>query len=131
MRNTVMVIGAVVLFATAAYGQDIPFIAKTFPKGAQKAATEEFKIINGDGALSAKVKQLIGLAVAAQIPCQYCIIGHKMEAKKLGATDAEIQEALAASALTRKWSTMLNGSEYDMEEFKKEMTADAPAKPAN
>jgi alkylhydroperoxidase/carboxymuconolactone decarboxylase family protein YurZ len=41
-------------------------------------------------------------------------------AKMLGATDAEIQEAVASAAGTRHWSTVLNGAGVDFEEFKKE-----------
>ena len=41
-------------------------------------------------------------------------------AKQHGATDAEIKEAIAVAALVRQWSTVLNGSAYDMKEFKAE-----------
>jgi AhpD family alkylhydroperoxidase len=96
----------------------------TFPPEALTAAFEEFKVINSNGALDAKTKQLIGIAVAAQIPCQYCVYGHTAEAKKAGATDAQIKEAIAAAALTRKWSTVINGSSYDFAKFKKEVDAE-------
>jgi alkylhydroperoxidase/carboxymuconolactone decarboxylase family protein YurZ len=39
----------------------------------------------------------------------------------VGATDAQIKEAIAAAALVRKWSTVLNGTDYDMAKFKKEV----------
>ena len=39
------------------------------------------------------------------------------------ATDAEVREALAAAAPARKWSTILNGSANDEEEFRKEADA--------
>ncbi len=48
---------------------------------------------------------------------------HTQQAKHDGATDAQIKEALAAAALTRKWSTLLNGSEYGIEEWRKEVDA--------
>jgi AhpD family alkylhydroperoxidase len=59
--------------------------------------------------------------VAAQIPCTYCIYAHAKGAKNAGATDEEIQEAVAMAALTRHWSTVLNGMQIDLEDFKKEM----------
>jgi AhpD family alkylhydroperoxidase len=59
--------------------------------------------------------------VAAQIPCEYCIYAHTLKAKQAGATEAEIKEALAVAAMTRKWSTVLNGSAYDLEKFKAEL----------
>ena len=76
-----------------------------------------------DGALDTKTKELIGLAVAAQIPCQYCIYAHTLGAKHAGATDAQIKEAVGASALVRKMSTELNGNQYDLDAFKKEISA--------
>ena len=61
--------------------------------------------------------------MAAQIPCQYCVYGHTAFAKKAGATDAQIKEAIAAAALTRKWSTVLNGTAYDSKEFRQQIDA--------
>jgi alkylhydroperoxidase/carboxymuconolactone decarboxylase family protein YurZ len=46
---------------------------------------------------------------------------HTLAAKHVGATDAQIKEAIAAAALVRKWSTVLNGTNYDMAKFKKEV----------
>src|SRR5262245_49552694 len=64
-------------------------------------------------ALSGKTKELIGLAVASQIPCKYCTYGHTAFARLNGASDAEVGEAVAMSAITRKWSTVLNGLPTD------------------
>ena len=80
-------------------------------------------VFNPKGALDGKTKELIGLAVAAQIPCQYCIYAHTVGARHAGATDEQIKEAIAASALVRKMSTELNGNQYDMAEFKKQIDA--------
>lgn len=100
------------------------WMKQTFPEEALNAALEEQKaVINPKGALDGKTKQLIALGVAAQIPCQYCVYGHTAMAKKLGATDAQIKEAIAAAALTRKNSTVLNGTAYDFESFKKQIDA--------
>ena len=75
------------------------------------------------GKLDEKTKELIGLGVAAQIPCGYCVYYHTEAARHAGATDAQIKEAIAAAALTRKWSTVLNGNNYDMGNFKKQVDA--------
>ena len=61
--------------------------------------------------------------VAAQVPCEYCVYFHTKAAKKFGATDAEIREAIAQAAQVRKWSTILNGSNYDDDAFEKEVDA--------
>ena len=82
---------------------------------------EQLAVMNPKGALDGKTKQLIGLAVAAQIPCVYCVYGHTKLAKAAGATDAQIKEAIATAALVRFNSTMLQGSGYDLQKFQQEV----------
>jgi AhpD family alkylhydroperoxidase len=77
--------------------------------------------LNPATALSGKTKELVGLAVSAQIPCRYCIYAHTQFARLNGATQGEIGEALAIGALTRKWSTMVNGLPSDEAAFKAEI----------
>ena len=71
--------------------------------------------------LSAKVKALINIAVGAQIPCRYCVFADTEAARAAGATEGEIKEAVGQAALTRHWSTILNGLQIDFDEFKAEM----------
>ena len=101
----------------------VPDFVKQFPKAGLPGAWAEVKAIelSDKTALSPKVKSLISLAVAAQIPCSYCIWSDTENAKRAGATDEEIQEAVAMAALTRHWSTVFNGMQVDFETFKKEM----------
>ena len=47
--------------------------------------------------LDAKQRELIALAVAVTLRCDGCIVVHTTEAKKLGATEAEIAEALGVA----------------------------------
>jgi AhpD family alkylhydroperoxidase len=108
--------------AHGANAQNVPpFIQKTYPEQAMRAANEARRAVESKGALDAKTKQLIGLAVAAQIPCEYCVYFHTKAAKADGATDAQIKEAIATAAETRKWSTVLNGSAYDFQKFQREV----------
>jgi AhpD family alkylhydroperoxidase len=72
-------------------------------------------------ALDAKTKALISLAVASQIPCQYCVWADTNTLKQLGATDEEIAEAVAMAGLTRFASTQFYGLQIDMEQFRKEL----------
>ena len=60
-------------------------------------AWAEFKSVqlNPNTKLDGKTKELIGLAVSAQVPCQYCIYFHTAAAKANGATDQEVGEAVA------------------------------------
>ena len=105
--------------------QDAPkFLQDIAPQGTASLSWQDYMaVMKPDGALDTKTKELIGLAVAAQIPCQYCIYSHTLGARHAGATDAQIKEAVAASALVRKMSTELNGNQYDMAEFKKQINA--------
>lgn len=54
-----------------------------------------------DGALPAKTKQLIAVAVAHVTQCPYCIRGHTNEALKAGASENEIMEAIWVAAEMR------------------------------
>lgn len=54
-----------------------------------------------DGALPAKTKQLIAVAVAHVTQCPYCIRGHTKEALKAGASENEIMEAIWVAAEMR------------------------------
>lgn len=47
-----------------------------------------------EGALSVKAKELIAVGSAHVTRCPYCIDGHVKRAKKAGATDEEIAEAI-------------------------------------
>lgn len=72
-------------------------------------------------ALDSKTKELIGLAVSAQIPCDYCVQFHTEAARQHGATDKEIKEAVGMAAMTRMGSTLLNGMQTDMAQFRKDL----------
>ncbi len=100
----------------------VPTFFKLFPEEGIAGAWSEFKSVqlNPHTALSGKEKELIGLAVAAQIPCTYCIYFHTAAAKLNGATDTEVREAVAMAAITRHWSTVLNGMQADPAGFKQE-----------
>jgi AhpD family alkylhydroperoxidase len=73
-------------------------------------------------ALTPKVKELIGLGIAATMRCQYCTYFHTVAAGMNGATAQEIEEALLMAKHTAGWSSLLNGSRYDIDQLKKEMT---------
>jgi AhpD family alkylhydroperoxidase len=54
-----------------------------------------------DGALPAKTKQLIAVAVAHVTQCPYCITGHTKAAQRAGATPQELMEAVWVAAEMR------------------------------
>lgn len=54
-----------------------------------------------DGALPAKIKQIIAVAVAHATQCPYCIRGHTKAALRHGATKQELMEAIWVAAEMR------------------------------
>lgn len=70
------------------------------------AAPQETKSFYGllnacgsDGALSAKFKELIGVAIGTYNRCEYCIAYHVYQSFKLGATRQEILEAALTAVI--------------------------------
>ena len=53
------------------------------------------------GALDTKTKQLVAVAVAHVTQCPYCIRGHTKGARREGATEQEIMEAIWVAAEMR------------------------------
>jgi len=53
------------------------------------------------GAIPAKYKELIAVAVAVTTQCPYCVDVHVANARKAGATDAELTEAAMVAAALR------------------------------
>jgi AhpD family alkylhydroperoxidase len=54
-----------------------------------------------DGALPAKTKQIIAVALAHATQCPYCIRGHTKLARRAGATPEELMEAVWVAAEMR------------------------------
>jgi AhpD family alkylhydroperoxidase len=77
--------------------------------------------LNPGTALSGETKELIGLAVAAQVPCQYCIYAHTRFAELNGADAQERAEAVAIGAQERHASAYFYGSQLDTGAFRAEL----------
>jgi AhpD family alkylhydroperoxidase len=101
----------------------VPEFLQKFPAVARSGAWQQMRDLqlNPKTALSGKQKELIGLAVSAQVPCRYCIVAHTEFAKLNGATEAEIGEAIAMASLTRSMSTVLNGLQIDEARFRRDI----------
>ncbi len=67
---------------------------------AMKAFWAFDKLAVADGVIPVKYKELIAVAVAVTTQCPYCIEIHAANARKAGATEAELTEAgIVAAAL--------------------------------
>ncbi|WP_172299838.1 carboxymuconolactone decarboxylase family protein [Pseudoruegeria sp. HB172150] len=100
-------------------GKPLPDI-ENYPDFATGVAWEWMKAMeSGEGPLDVKTSNLIGLAVAAQIPCEFCSAYHYAAAKAAGATDQELAHAAAMAGYTRNWSAVLYGTQTDIPAYKK------------
>lgn len=101
----------------------VPTFLKAFPQDSIAGAWAQMKALQlgKNTALNGRTKELIGLAVAAQIPCRYCSYFHESAAKANGATDQEIREAVAMSALTRNFGTIVNGRMVEETSFRRDV----------
>ncbi|HTL32010.1 MAG TPA: carboxymuconolactone decarboxylase family protein [Kofleriaceae bacterium] len=68
------------------------------------------KQVFADGALSAKTKQIIAVAVAHVTQCPYCIRGHTKAALRAGATPKELMEAIWVAAEMRAGGAFAHAS---------------------
>jgi AhpD family alkylhydroperoxidase len=101
----------------------VPGFFKVMSDVAVGGAWQEMKGLqmNPNTALSGKTKELIGLAVAAQVPCHYCISAHTEFAKLNGASEAEIAEAVALAGVERHWSAYIFGAQIDQKRYQADL----------
>jgi alkylhydroperoxidase/carboxymuconolactone decarboxylase family protein len=62
-----------------------------------------------EGALSAREKALIALAVAHTVQCPYCIEAYTQEALEKGSNQAQMTEAVHVAAAIRAGATLVHG----------------------
>ncbi|MGH6952016.1 MAG: carboxymuconolactone decarboxylase family protein [Vitreimonas sp.] len=82
------------------------------------------KSVFEDGALPAKMKQIIAVALAHVTQCPYCIKGHTKAAIRQGATDEELMEAIWVAAEMRAGAAFAH-SALALEEMEKAASATA------
>jgi AhpD family alkylhydroperoxidase len=102
----------------------VPEFLRQLPEAALPGTCDEMKSLqmSTDTAIPRRYKELIGLGVAAQIPCTQCVIAHTEFARQYGARPDELGVAIAQAALTRHWSTYLRGTQIDEELYQAELT---------
>ena len=70
--------------------------------------------------IPAKYKELIGLAIAANVKCPYCQLFHREAAKMHGATDEELAELEFLASWTARYSSLIHAQNYDFGQFENE-----------
>ena len=96
-----------------------PFI-ELHPKAVQPAADAYYKAVEEkvfNGTIPLKYAQLAALSASVAMKCEYCIPAHTKFAIAAGATEEEIKTAVAIAADVALNSSMLYGTQFDMDEF--------------
>ena len=79
----------------------------------QKEMGEKFFAYYGevfkDGALSAREKSLIALAVAHAVQCPYCIDAYSSDAYQKGYSETQMMEAVHVASAIRGGATLVHG----------------------
>src|SRR5215203_405170 len=69
------------------------------------------KLAVADGAIPVKYKELIAVGVALTTQCPYCIDIHSGNARRAGATDAELVEAAIVAASLRAGAAITHATQ--------------------
>ena len=102
------------------------------------------KRVMAPGALDAKTKEMIAIAVSSTNGCEYCINSHIAGARKLGMSDAEFGELMAVVGMFNQTNKLVEGYQVQVDErirrfvqgedgkgpLPREASSKAPAKPA-
>jgi AhpD family alkylhydroperoxidase len=99
----------------------VPDFFATMPDETLEHEWPEWKAFQlGDTALTAREKHLIGVGVAAATHCPYCTYFHRAAAGMMGASDAQLEEAVRFASDTAKYSSYLHGLGIDIDQFKRQ-----------
>ena len=99
----------------------VPDFMARLPPAALPGLWSAYKGLYGPNTvLPPKYRSLISLAVSAQIPCEYCVSMDTADARRAGATDQEISEAVTVAGMTRQWSAIFHGLQIDLKTFKRD-----------
>lgn len=74
----------------------------------------------GESVIPPKFREMIGLAVAANLKCPYCQALHLAMAKGYGASEEELSELDYLASFTSRWSAMIHAQNYDLDTFLRE-----------
>ena len=74
------------------------------------------KEIMAPGALDARTKEMLYLAVSASNQCGYCIASHTAAARKAGMTDAMLAELMAVVGMANESNRLASGYQVEIDE---------------
>jgi AhpD family alkylhydroperoxidase len=77
---------------------------------------QSVKEIMAAGALDARTKEMVYLAVSATNQCSYCIASHTAAARKAGMTDAMLAELMAVVGMANETNRLASGYQVEIDE---------------
>jgi AhpD family alkylhydroperoxidase len=77
---------------------------------------ESVKEVMTPGALDARTKEMVYLAVSASNGCDYCIASHTASARAQGMTDAMLGELMAVVGMANETNRLANGYQVEIDE---------------
>ena len=96
---------------------------KMYPKFMAEEAASYFDTFNllfsEKSPIAPKEARLAAISASAAIHCEYCVAAQIEFAKKIGATDEEIKAAIQIAAEIQRFSTLLYGNEFGLENLNK------------
>jgi AhpD family alkylhydroperoxidase len=81
-----------------------------------KRTWESVKEVMAPGALDARTKELLYLAVSVTNNCEYCIVSHMAGARKAGADDAMLAELMAVVGMANETNRLVNGWRVEVDD---------------
>jgi AhpD family alkylhydroperoxidase len=85
--------------------------------GLLKRTWESIKQVMAPGALDAKTKELLAIAVSATNGCEYCVRSHVFSARKLGMTDAELGEVMGIVGMFNETNRLVHGYQIEVDDY--------------
>ncbi|MGC1244546.1 MAG: arsenosugar biosynthesis-associated peroxidase-like protein [Chryseosolibacter sp.] len=80
-----------------------------FGKELAKKYFDYYNAVFAEGALTAREKSLIALAVAHTVQCPYCIDAYTTDATEKGYSENQMMEAVHVAAAIRSGSSLVHG----------------------
>jgi len=77
---------------------------------------QSIKEVMAPGALDARTKEMIYLAVSATNQCGYCIASHTAAARKAGMTDAMLAELMAVVGMANETNRLASGYQVEIDD---------------
>jgi AhpD family alkylhydroperoxidase len=84
--------------------------------GSLKRTWESVKAVMAPGALDAKTKEMIYIALSVAHSCPYCVASHTASARAKGMTDAEYHELVAIIGMAAETTRMVTALQVPIDE---------------